>query len=657
MKVELANRLHKGYLGPVIKKSSITAFQNMPFPLPLPVAVPLPITTLKFSGYFGWLGADKNTVFRNAAAEGNLDVVKELFTQGADINSTNTWGSEKMTALALAVRYKRVAVAEYLLENGANPNIGNVPPLELAIENNLNKLSLLLLEKEACPNFSKEQIWMAQDKPRVYWTSYLTEAIRRNQLDVVTALLKKKAMMSSHQTEYTFLARNALTVAVDMGNLKAVEILISHGAQIHEKNCFVCLCKKCKEAETTVKLAQGESALEAAERLSQKEPDNADRKQILELLKNPELILKHDTVLENPAENLLLDCLEKVSTLSSSIALRENLALFSESNVIEYVGESLKRKIRGSQDDATILKNKLCILYSKEDVSVAKDVWDRIAIKAFGAPIIVLAGIGGLNKILGMEEIKDEIVQQIIRPLIHAKTDCFSGLILTGPPGTGKTFLAYQIAEHLGYPMHVVNSSDLLTNIDGEAFYGEAAKRIDSLFTNAIKNAPSILFFDEIDSIARRRSKTNSNSASIDTNQIIQNINALINHNAKNPTKRVLMIGAANFLSHLDPALIRPGRVLHIDVPTCDESSKVKILQAQLSETNLDIDHDYSKIVKEIARDEINLPPSDLIDIFKRARNMVDNEQVVTEGHIRKAWGSVRKVRANVNRQVVEGES
>jgi AAA+ superfamily predicted ATPase len=614
---------------------------------------------LKFSGILGYIGLDNETFLRNAAAEGNLSRVKELLSQGADIDGTDYLSCEKMTALALAIKNNRIEVAEYLLSKGAKPNIGDERPLYIALKKGLPNLCISLLKHGAFPDHSFDEICQGRQYPPilVFKNNYLIEAIKRNHLDLLSELIKNKAILSGTISKHYSLLKNPLTVAVETGNVKAVEILVTYGAQIHERNCTVCFCKDCREKDMVVKRHNGETALEIAETLAEKEPNNSDRKRILEILQNPDLIIKNETVSETPPERLLLDCIEKVSPISSSIALTENINQLTESKTADYVADSLKRNIQSSKDAATILKNKLCILYSKEEESIAKEIWDSIAIKTFGAPIIVLAGLGGLHKVLGMEDLKVEITQQIIKPLIHAKPDCFSGLILTGPPGTGKTFLAYQIAEHLGYPIHVVNSSEILTNNDGEAFYGEASKRIDELFKKAIENAPSILFFDEIDSIGRRRSKTNTNSASIDTNQIIQNINELIKHNTKNPKKRVLMIGAANYLSHLDPALIRPGRVLHIEVPACDKSSKIKILQSQLQETHIDSNSNYSSILEAIAEDDINFPPSDLIDIFKRARNMVDEGETVTEYHIRKSWESVRKVRARVNQQVSEGDS
>lgn len=131
------------------------------------------------------------------------------------------------------------------------------------------------------------------------------------------------------------------------------------------------------------------------------------------------------------------------------------------------------------------------------------------------------------------------------------------GMILHGPPGTGKTLIAKAIAGEAGVPFYSVSGSDFI-----EKFVGVGAQRIRGLFEEAKKNAPSIIFIDEIDAIGGKRGGQSNSEET-------QTINALLTQmDGFAQDSGILVIATTNRISMLDDALVRPGRFdMHVTVP------------------------------------------------------------------------------------------
>ena len=143
------------------------------------------------------------------------------------------------------------------------------------------------------------------------------------------------------------------------------------------------------------------------------------------------------------------------------------------------------------------------------------------------------------------------------------------GVLLHGPPGTGKTLLAKAVANETNANFILVNGPELLSK-----FYGETEKKIRNLFEEAEKNAPSIIFIDEIDAIAPKREETYGEVERRMVSQLLTVMDGLKSRG------RVIVIGATNRQNSLDPALRRPGRFdreINIGVP--NKEGRLKILQ------------------------------------------------------------------------------
>jgi cell division protease FtsH len=160
------------------------------------------------------------------------------------------------------------------------------------------------------------------------------------------------------------------------------------------------------------------------------------------------------------------------------------------------------------------------------------------------------------------------------------------GILLEGPPGTGKTLLAKAVAGEAGLPFFYANGSEFV-----EMFVGVAASRMRSLFKRARLNAPSIIFIDELDTIGRSRNAGEFRDSSTSEREqgLMQMLVEMDGFDNKETSEAVLVIGATNLATQLDPALLRSGRfdrVYHIGVPSTAEG-RMPILQVHARSLNI----------------------------------------------------------------------
>ncbi|CEG00306.1 P-loop containing nucleoside triphosphate hydrolase [Ostreococcus tauri] len=160
------------------------------------------------------------------------------------------------------------------------------------------------------------------------------------------------------------------------------------------------------------------------------------------------------------------------------------------------------------------------------------------------------------------------------------------GILLEGPPGTGKTLLAKAVAGEAGLPFFYANGSEFV-----EMFVGVAASRMRNLFKRARTNAPAIIFIDELDTIGRSRASNafRDDSTSEREQGLMQMLVEMDGFDNKESGEAVLVIGATNLASQLDPALLRSGRfdrVFHIGVPPTAEA-RMPILQVHARKLNI----------------------------------------------------------------------
>ena len=165
------------------------------------------------------------------------------------------------------------------------------------------------------------------------------------------------------------------------------------------------------------------------------------------------------------------------------------------------------------------------------------------------------------------------------------------GVLLVGPPGAGKTLLARAIAGEAGVPFFSISGSDFV-----EMFVGVGAKRVRSLFEDAKKNAPSIIFIDELDSIGRRRGAGLGGGH----DEREQTLNQLLSEmDGFEQNESTIVFAATNRPDVLDPALLRPGRFdRRVTVPAPAIKDREKILQIHARKKPMDENVDLERVAK-----------------------------------------------------------
>ncbi|MGM0424629.1 MAG: ATP-dependent zinc metalloprotease FtsH [Thermodesulfobacteriota bacterium] len=166
------------------------------------------------------------------------------------------------------------------------------------------------------------------------------------------------------------------------------------------------------------------------------------------------------------------------------------------------------------------------------------------------------------------------------------------GIMLVGPPGTGKTLLARAVAGEAGVPFFSITGSDFM-----EMFVGVGAKRVRNLFQDAKKNAPCIIFIDEIDAIGRRRGAGLGGGH----DEREQTLNQLLSElDGFEANENVVVMTATNRPDILDPALSRPGRFdrrIVVDLPTTKD--RLELLQIYTRDKKLEQDVDLERLARE----------------------------------------------------------
>jgi len=182
------------------------------------------------------------------------------------------------------------------------------------------------------------------------------------------------------------------------------------------------------------------------------------------------------------------------------------------------------------------------------------------------------------------------------------------GVLLVGPPGTGKTLLARAIAGEANVPFFTISGSDFV-----EMFVGVGASRVRDMFEQAKKNAPCIVFIDEIDAVGRHRG-AGLGGGNDEREQTLNQL--LVEMDGFESTEGVILIAATNRPDVLDPALLRPGRFdRHVVVPNPDLAGREKILRVHMRKIPLAPDVDP----RTIARGTPGFSGADLANLVNEA--------------------------------------
>jgi len=201
------------------------------------------------------------------------------------------------------------------------------------------------------------------------------------------------------------------------------------------------------------------------------------------------------------------------------------------------------------------------------------------------------------TKVAGLEEEKEELAEVVdfLRdPGKYTKLGARipKGIILVGPPGTGKTLLAKAVAGEAGVPFFTISGSDFV-----EMFVGVGASRVRDLFEDAKKNAPCIIFIDEIDAVGRRRGSGLGGSHD-EREQTLNQL--LVEMDGFAGNQGIIVMAATNRVDILDPALLRPGRFdRKVAVGRPDVAAREAILKIHVASKPLGDDVDLHSVARQ----------------------------------------------------------
>jgi cell division protease FtsH len=230
------------------------------------------------------------------------------------------------------------------------------------------------------------------------------------------------------------------------------------------------------------------------------------------------------------------------------------------------------------------------------------------------------------DDVAGVEEAKEEVVEIVDFLKDPQKFQRLGGKIpkgalLIGPPGTGKTLLARAIAGEAGVPFFTISGSDFV-----EMFVGVGASRVRDMFEQAKKNAPCIIFIDEIDAVGRHRG-AGLGGGNDEREQTLNQL--LVEMDGFEANEGIILIAATNRPDVLDPALLRPGRFdRQVVVPNPDVTGRERILRVHMKNVPLAADVE----TKVIARGTPGFSGADLANLVNEAALMAarKNRRMVT---------------------------
>ena len=239
--------------------------------------------------------------------------------------------------------------------------------------------------------------------------------------------------------------------------------------------------------------------------------------------------------------------------------------------------------------------------------------------------------------VAGVDEAKDELSEIVDFLKDPQKFQRLGGKIpkgalLIGPPGTGKTLIARAVAGEAGVPFFTISGSDFV-----EMFVGVGASRVRDMFEQAKKNAPCIIFIDEIDAVGRHRG-AGLGGGNDEREQTLNQL--LVEMDGFETNEGIILIAATNRPDVLDPALLRPGRFdRQVVVPNPDVNGREKILRVHMKNVPLAADVD----VKVIARGTPGFSGADLANLVNEAALMGarKNRRMVTMSDFEEAKDKV----------------
>jgi ATP-dependent metalloprotease FtsH len=235
--------------------------------------------------------------------------------------------------------------------------------------------------------------------------------------------------------------------------------------------------------------------------------------------------------------------------------------------------------------------------------------------------------------VAGLENIKNDLKEIIDFLKNSSRFDKFNvklprGVLLVGSPGVGKTLIAKAVAGEANVPFFYQSGASFV-----HIYVGMGAKRVRELFNEAKKNAPSIIFIDEIDAVAKKRNGNRNDEREATLNELLTQMDGFEDNNG------VIVMGATNNIEVLDEAILRAGRFdrqIHIELPKYED--RLKILEAHLKDKPNSVD------IKSLAKQTASFSSSALATVINESAldAIKHNDDVISDENINRVKNRVK---------------
>ncbi|WP_433626494.1 proteasome-activating nucleotidase Pan2 [Halomicrococcus sp. NG-SE-24] len=215
------------------------------------------------------------------------------------------------------------------------------------------------------------------------------------------------------------------------------------------------------------------------------------------------------------------------------------------------------------------------------------------AMEVDASPAVTYEDIGGIDE--QIREVREAVEQPLVNPEQFEKTGVEppSGVLLYGPPGTGKTMLAKAVANQTDATFIKMAGSELV-----QKFIGEGARLVRDLFELAAEREPAVIFIDEIDAVASKRTDSKTSGDAEVQRTMMQLLSEMDGFEDRG---EIRIIAATNRFDMLDRAILRPGRFDRlIEVPNPNEEGRERILEIHTRDMNVADDVDYAQLASEV---------------------------------------------------------
>ena len=297
-------------------------------------------------------------------------------------------------------------------------------------------------------------------------------------------------------------------------------------------------------------------------------------------------------------DSIELKKVESRDARSITLAPTEPLRIVgAEEYLMEYLngalmtkGDTIPISVMGQRIDLVVISTNPSgpvIITDSTKITVSEESAKAVQVsKEGGVPSITYEDIGGIRN--EVARVREMIELPLRHPELFKRlgVEAPKGVLLHGPPGTGKTLLAKAVANETNANFYTIGGPEITSK-----FYGESEEKLRNVFEQAEKNAPSIIFIDEIDSIAPKREEV---SGEVERRIVAQLLSLMDGMSSRG---KVVVIGATNRVNAIDPALRRPGRFdREIELGVPDRNGRLEVLQIHTRGMPLDKDVNLEKL-------------------------------------------------------------